>query len=182
MSWIATRFGTFRGAVRLTLSYGQVAAGAVPRYIDWAKADRLVFVCRGNICRSAFAEIVGREHQLPSVSFGLSTVTGLAPDAQAIKTAMGLHVDMSRHIATDVSDFIGAPGDLLLAMEVRQAQWLRCLHQFDGKPVSLLGNYANPIVPHLHDPVQLSPAYMDTCLRRIKGAVATIARHWHAAH
>src|SRR5260221_4913008 len=118
MSWIATNFGTFRGAVRLTLSYGQVATGAAPRYIDWSKTNRLVFVCRGNICRSAFAEIVGREHQLPSASFGLSTTTGLPANSQAIKMAMGLRVDMSKHVATDVSDFIAAPGDLLMAMEV----------------------------------------------------------------
>jgi hypothetical protein len=49
VSWIATQFGTLRGAVRLTLSYGQVAAGATPRNIEWTKIDRLVFVCRGNI-------------------------------------------------------------------------------------------------------------------------------------
>jgi protein-tyrosine phosphatase len=182
MSWIASQFGTFRGAVRLILSYGQVAAGATPRTIDWTKIDRLVFVCRGNICRSAFADIVAREQQLPSASFGLSTTTGLPADTQAIKTAMGLNVDMSRHTATNISEFVGAPGDLLLAMEVRQVHWLRGLPQFDGNSVTLLGNYASPILPHLHDPVQLSPAYMDTCLRRIKRAVATVARHWHAAH
>jgi protein-tyrosine phosphatase len=182
VSWIATQFGTLRGAARLTLSYGQVAAGVTPRKIEWTKIDRLVFVCRGNICRSAFADIVAHEQRLPSASFGLSTTTGLTADSRAMQTAMGLHVDMSRHTATNLSEFVGASGDLLLAMEVSQVHWLRRLSQFDGNSVTLLGNYANPIMPHLHDPVGLTPAYMETCLRRIRGAVATVAHHWHAAH
>jgi protein-tyrosine phosphatase len=47
--------------------------------------------------------------------------------------------------------------------------------RFAGLPRSLLGLYASPAVPHLHDPYELDPAYMVTCLKRIESAVANLA-------
>ena len=54
---IRPRFGTLRGLVRLALSYPQLFLGlGAGRPVDPATVRRLVFVCQGNICRSAFAE------------------------------------------------------------------------------------------------------------------------------
>ena len=53
---IRPRFGTLRGLVRLALSYPQLFLGlGAGRPVDPATVRRLVFVCQGNICRSAFA-------------------------------------------------------------------------------------------------------------------------------
>lgn len=59
---INARFGTFRGLVRLALSYPQLALGqSATLRPDPAEVHRLVFVCQGNICRSAFADVVAHK-------------------------------------------------------------------------------------------------------------------------
>ena len=61
MSILTSNFGTGRGAIRLALSYGEVALGAAGiSRPDPAAVRRLVFICHGNICRSAFADVAAR--------------------------------------------------------------------------------------------------------------------------
>jgi protein-tyrosine phosphatase len=68
------------------------------------------------------------------------------------------------------------PGDLLLAMEVRQVHELtRRLGGRTDVQVALLGNWCSPPAPHLHDPFTLSDAYFDTCFARIHQAVGRLA-------
>jgi protein-tyrosine phosphatase len=172
MKLVDSRFGTLRGAVRLALSYGEVAVGqAGIMQPDSASVRRLVFVCHGNICRSAFADVVARRAGMCVASFGLSTDAGKAAHPPAIAAAAELGIDLSGHRTTRGGDFVVEPGDLLLAMETRQLRRLGDDPKFGGVPRSLLGLYASPAIPHLHDPYELDQAYMLTCLKRIENAV-----------
>ena len=172
---IDARFGTYRGAIRLALSYLQVGSGQA-----WVKppvaADvrRLVFVCHGNICRSAFADVVARQAGLSVASFGLSTSADKPAHPPAVAAAARLGHDMTAHRTTRVEDYVPLPGDLLLAMEVRHLQKMAHNARIADVPRSLLGLWTSPKMPHLHDPYELDPAYMDTCLRRIKAAVPAL--------
>jgi protein-tyrosine phosphatase len=162
--------------VRLGLSYGEVALGSAGiSRPDTADVRRLVFVCHGNICRSAFAEIVARTAGLRVASFGLSTDAGKAAHAPAVAAAAILGFDLGAHRTTRVEDFSAEPGDLLLAMETRQLRRLAKDQRWARLPRVLLGSYARPPVPHLHDPYDLDPAYMQTCLNRIESAVNRLA-------
>lgn len=172
---IRARFGTFRGLVRLALSYGQVALGrsaSVPP--DPATIHRLVFLCQGNICRSAFADVAARQAGMRAASLGLSTTTGRPAHGPAIAAADALGYDLTAHRAIDLSDYRPEPGDLLLAMEVRQLHRIAADPRLCGLPRVLLGRWTRPIVPHLHDPYGLDDRYMATCLRRIDGAVKAL--------
>lgn len=174
MSWIADRFGSRRGLVRLALSHLEVLAGnAAPRRTR-EPVGRLVFVCHGNICRSAYAEAVAHRLGVPAASFGLSTTTGKSANAQATAAAARRGVDLSMHVTTDVDDFIARPGDLLLAMEPRHMRKLAADPRMAAVPRDLLGRFAG--FPHLHDPYELSDAYFDTVFARIDRAVAKAAR------
>lgn len=176
MSILTSNFGTLRGAVRLALSYGEVALGAAGiSRPDPAVVRRLVFICHGNICRSAFADAAAREAGLRVASFGLSTDAGKGAHPPAIEAARALGVDLTAHRTTRGSDFEIEPGDFLLAMETRQLRRLAADARFAGAPRNLLGLYATPAVPHLHDPYELDPAFMLICLRRIESAVANLA-------
>ena len=175
MSFLTSHFGTGRGLVRLALSYGEVALGAAGiSKPDPALVRRLVFVCHGNICRSAFADVVARQAGLRVASFGLSTDAGKGAHPPAIAAADALGFDLNAHRTTRGGDFVPAPGDYLLAMETRQLRRLAADPRFASLPRGLLGSYASPPVPHLHDPYQLDPAYMPICLQRIKTAVANL--------
>lgn len=177
---LAARFGTGRGLLRLLLSYGQVTllGRAVP---DPASVKRLVFVCQGNICRSAYAEATARARGLGAASFGLSTESGKLAHPPAIATAAVLGHDLSGHRTTRREDFKPQPGDLYLVMEVRQLARLAVDPQLAAAPRDLLGLWTRPKVPHLHDPYGLDPAYMLTCLNRIEAAVDALARAFPGA-
>ncbi len=142
---------------------------------------RLVFVCHGNICRSAFADVVAQRSGLRTASFGLSTSSGKAAHGPAMAAACLLGHDLAAHRTTRVEDYTPAPGDLLLAMEVRQLVRLANDPRLSHLPRMLLGGWAQPPFPHLHDPYELSPAYMATCLRRIESAVLNLAEAFPGA-
>ncbi len=169
---IRARFGTVRGLVRLLLSYPQVALGlSARRSPDPAQVRRLIFVCQGNICRSAFADVVARQLGLRTMSFGLSTTSGRAAHGPAIMAAQALGHDLSHHRALDLADYIPQEGDLLLAMEVRQLHRLAANPRLSAVPRLLLGQWTRPTLLHLHDPYKLDDTYMLTCLRRVEQAV-----------
>lgn len=176
MGLISSNFGTVRGLVRLGLSYGEVALGAAGiSRPDPSSVRRLVFVCHGNICRSAFADAAARAAGLRVASFGLSTDAGKPAHPPAIKVAAAFGVDLGHHRTTRAGDFVREPGDYILAMETRQLRQIASDATLADVPRGLLGLYAGPIVPHLHDPYELDPAYMAVCLKRIESAVSNLA-------
>lgn len=175
MGFVTSNFGTFRGLVRLGLSYGEVALGRSAILVpDPDKVQRLVFVCHGNICRSAFADVAARKAGLRAASFGLSTDAGKAAHPPAVDAAAALGVDLTAHRTTRAQDFVPENGDFLLAMETRQLRRLSADPVLSGLPRTLLGLYADPNMPHIHDPYELDPGYMSVCLQRIETAVANL--------
>jgi protein-tyrosine phosphatase len=171
---VRCRFGSVRGLVRLALARWALAAGLLASFQLRRPQEvrRVVFVCLGNICRSAFAQQIAIGHGLPAVSFGLSTTTGAPSPQPALEAAQRQGIHLHHHRATDLSDFTILPGDLLLAMEIRHARELRQrLWSRDDIQIALLGTWCSPSIPHLHDPFTLSPDYFDTCFHRIRQAV-----------
>jgi len=179
---ITRRFGTLRGAMRLMLSYGELAAGlSGQRKPDPGEVRRLVFVCHGNICRSAYAHVLAKRAGARVASFGLSTSTGRSAHAPMIALAAQRGVNMTAHRATDIDDFVPQEGDLLLAMETRHLRKLAAEPSVAHLPRMLLGAYARPPAPHLHDPYDEDEAYLPMCLTRIERAVAALVRRYPSA-
>ena len=172
---VVRRFGSARGMVRLVLSHAEVAlkqAGIIDA--DPASIRRLVFVCHGNICRSAFADRLARDHGFHAVSFGLSTSSGVGAHPPVIEAAKALGVKLSEHRTARIEDYAPEPGDLLLAMETRQLRRIAAMPALADLPRTLLGLYAHPRIPHMHDPFGLDDAYLGTCLKRIESAVINL--------
>lgn len=176
-TWIDTRFGTWRGLVRALLARAELTTGRLrPFQLHRPKSvRRLVFVCLGNICRSAYGHQVALAYGMNVASLGLSTTTGVGSPEQAVASAARHGVDMAGHRATDWADFVIEPGDLFLVMEVRQAHELRRrLGDRADVQVCLLGMWCAPVMPHLHDPFTLSDAYFDSCFQRVRQAVQAL--------
>ena len=179
---IISRFGTVRGLVRLGLSYPQWLLGlSGSRAPDPARVRRLVFLCQGNICRSAFADVVARRAGMNVASFGLSTHGGRPAHEPAITAAAAMGHEMGAHRASDLTDYVPQEGDLILAMEVRQLHKLAADPRVAHVPRQLLGLWARPTMPHLHDPYGLDDRYMLHCLRRIERAVEGLVRDFPGA-
>ncbi len=179
---VTRMFGTPRGAVRLALSYGEVALGLAPLIAPKRDAvRRLVFVCHGNICRSAYAEALARRAGFAAASFGLSTTSGVPAHPPLAAMARDRGISLDRHSATAASDFEAREGDYLLAMEVRHLRRLAGNERLAKVPRGLLGSHAHLPLPHLHDPYELGTGYMAVCLTRIEDAVARLCLSYPGA-
>ena len=177
-----TNYGTFRGWVRSLLGQVEFVAGRLDHYLNppVLQIHRLVFVCLGNINRSAFAAEVARAHGVEVVSIGLATTTGAPAFPTAAMTAMRFDIDLSAHTATDISDYAYQPGDLLLAMEIRHIKQL-LVHGIPAQAIAPLGHWASPHRIHIHDPHTLSDEYFRTCFTLIHSAVINLAEELRSA-
>lgn len=175
-SLIAGSFGTHRGLIRMLLGETEYLAGRVNQFLqpNLVATQRLVFVCLGNINRSAFAEGVAAASGLNTASIGLSTSTGNPAFHMAIDTAQHFGINLQAHRATDFTDYEYRPGDLLLAMEIRHARRLVC-QGIPPQAIALLGHWATPHRIHIHDPHTLSSAYFRTCFSLIHSAIRELA-------
>lgn len=177
LAWLTdVNFGTWRGAIRLLLGEVEFLAGRLTPFLqpDLQGTQRLVFVCLGNINRSAFSQAVARAQRLRSVSIGLSTTTGAPAYSMAVDVAPRYGLTLAEHQATDFCDYVYAPGDLLLAMEVRHAHEL-VRRGIPREAIALLGHWARPHRIHIHDPHTLSEAYFRTCFAILHSAVVNLA-------
>lgn len=185
LRYIADRFGTHRGLVRLLLANLRRLAGGYRDLgtVNWGRVERIVFVCQGNICRSPFAHhrCASLPMTIPLASIGLATTTGAPANGTAVEAARAFSVDMTTHRATDIRDFACQDGDLFLVMEDRHVAPLR--RWIAGKDVQLglLGLWCRPRYALLYDPFNLGRTYFDACFRRIEDAVVRMAEEARAA-
>lgn len=120
---------------------------------------RVVFVCKGNVCRSPFAEQLMRslvtERGISVESCGLRVNQGAVPPCEAIDAALTFNVDIRDHIPKHISVIDLNSIDLLIPMEYCQyrevlvlvpdtKQNVHLLREFTPVPDSLLCNIADP--------------------------------------
>jgi len=160
--------------------YGATALlGTARRYrnIDWSRVRRIVFVCKGNISRSPFAEAVARKHGLNAVSAGLEASRGAPAAPQAIVTAADFAVDLTAHRASPAEDVEFRPGDLVVGFEPLHLERLDATigNQLLDQ-TSLLGAWLRPPNLYIHDPYGASAEYFHLCFSRIDRAVWRLSR------
>lgn len=132
--------------------------------------NRVVFVCHGNICRSALAEMVFKKHSLIKVgSVGLDTTTGKPANPRLLKCATETAgIDLTAHRTTRLEDYEVQPGDLFVCMEIRQIRTLK-KRGYTNSSV-LLGAFGEKKLARINDPYSANDQYM-------KKAVGDIVYH-----
>ena len=174
-NWLETHYGSRRGFVatrwhQLLYRLGQYRKEDIP----WLSIERLVFVCKGNICRSAFAEAVARSSGIPSISVGVHAIENEPANEQAIITAKKMGYDLSGHLTTPITYPILKETDLLVAMEPWQKQMVA--DDLAGSyHTTLLGLWGKTVTPYIHDPFGQSNAYFENCFKSIERAVFSLA-------
>ena len=143
------------------------------RQIDWSKTERLVFICKGNICRSAFAEQVARTLGIETISCGIRAIENAPANEQAVFVAKKMGYDLSEHKTTPVMYTALTNCDLLIAMEPEQVSFMED-HAAVKYNYTLLGLWGKPSHPYLHDPYNCTPEYFDQCFKIIKDAVSEL--------
>jgi protein-tyrosine phosphatase len=146
------------------------------RDIEWAAVARLVFVCKGNICRSPYASARARLLGVPSASFGLDAKEGAPADPTARRTARSRAVDLSAHRSARRESCRITDDDLFVVFEPSQLAEIR-RRRADRMPrVTLLGIWTQPIRPHIQDPYGRSDRYFQRCFSIIDANIAELVR------
>ena len=151
--------------------YGSVAD------IDWQSVQRLVFVCKGNICRSPYASARARSLGQQTISFGLDTAGGAPADPIAARNAISRGVDLSRHRSVQLNESLLENHDLIIVFEPAQLAAVHRLCPSRPRAISLLGIWANPLRPYVHDPYGRSDEYFQKCFSIIDVHVTALSRH-----
>lgn len=137
---------------------------------------RVVFVCKGNICRSAFAEWYFKKYSnFPCVSLGVDTTSGVDANARIHSLAAGMDVDLGPHKTTAVEDFAAQHGDLFVCMEPDHIEKLSVIKT--DKKIILLGLLTSPTGVYIHDPYSSSDMYAQECLKKIAYSVDNLITH-----
>lgn len=166
-------YGGKRGFAHHLQSLALLRFGYFRRYqvIDWTKVDRLVFVCKGNICRSPYAHAKVIASGFPATSFGLMAQPGAPANRTAILHAGFRRISLQRHKATPLYANKLRMGDLIVCMEPPQAAAVAAFEQQANLQITLLGLWSRPRRPWLVDPYGLDDGYWITCLDIIDSAV-----------
>lgn len=142
--------------------------------IKWNAVSRLVFVCHGNICRSPYACARVRELGVRSASFGFETSDGASADQSALRNARLRGIDLSDHRSIRLRPSLLEPGDLVVVFEPQQRPKV-CGQSIAGLAgVTLMGIWASPIYPYIHDPFGQSDRYFQACYSTIDRNVKSI--------
>lgn len=174
--WMMDNYGSRRGVLRTYWYRALYHLGGYRAYrqVNWDSVERLVFVCKGNICRSAYAEAFAKSLGIDAISCGLATNLGNPAHNIAIEVATLRGVDLSQHETTPVQSLKFKETDLLLAMEPWQVESLS--KQFNGHhSCSLLGLWGRPALPYIHDPYSASSIYFSNCFNYLEDSIHEIA-------
>lgn len=149
------------------------------RETDLRVTERLVFVCKGNICRSPYAEARAREFGLPAESAGLLADSGQSADKEFALVAHAMGLNLTSHRARNIGELTISSRDTLLVFEPGQARALSERSWQGGRPtVILLGLLCSPPVPYIHDPYGARKSYAKVCAVRIDQAVKELKRRF----
>lgn len=179
-TYIERRYGSKRGLLRLIRHQWRWMTGRYRRLgrVDFDRVERLVFICSGNICRSAFGEWYARSRGLEADSYGLHTRGGDPADPRAIDFAARQGIDMSGHVTKNFDGYTPRPNDLILVMEPDQAREICQRMNLDGCPskpqMGILPLFNRPPVAYLHDPFCANADFFDLCETRVMQAVDRI--------
>lgn len=163
-------FGKHLGALtRFHLgSYRQAAA------VDWGSVERLVFVCKGNVCRSPYAHAKAAALGLRAESFGMDTSGNVPANPVAIRAAARRDVDLSRHRSRLFDRGLIGDADLIMTFEPDHFLALQRSATIRAQ-VSLLGLWSPRRRPFIADPYGKSEAYFDACFDVIDAALSNVA-------
>ena len=175
--FLIDRYGSPRGVIRTYWHKFLYYIGYYRKYskVDWTSIDRLVFVCKGNICRSAYAEAIAKSSGINAISCGVDTKDNVPANEDAVKVADSRGVNLKEHKTTRLTSVELRPTDLLLAMELWHAEFL-CDNLKAKHNITLLGLWAPSKRPHLHDPYGLSSTYFNHCFEYIEKSVYEIEK------
>lgn len=142
----------------------------------------IVFVCRGNICRSPYAEKRLAEYwqederlgtiPMKTSSVGLDTRNGKPANERATTVALTRNVDLNSHQATAADGYSLSEADLIFVMERKHLRGIVKLYRYSFRKAVFLGSLAVPEYPLvIEDPYGRPEEEFQECFSQIDAAL-----------
>ncbi len=148
------------------------------------EVHHLIFVCKGNICRSVFAEhyLRSKTHdpRLRIESCGLDVDQNCASPKEAIVVGGEFGLDLAGHLSRSYRRCDFAKADLILAMEYHHYLRLSALFPESGGRIRLLREFApwpERYLCNINDPYGLGPEEFRRCFRAMQRALEGLRSH-----
>jgi len=132
--------------------------------------SRIVFVCKGNICRSALAHCYLNLLGYKNVSsFGLDTHPNKPAYKELVRSSAKEGVDLTIHRTSCISTYSPRSTDLIICMEPYQSKMIK--RRYPNIKVTLLGLFLEKPIPYIHDPYGCSEPYLKKCTTTVMEAI-----------
>jgi protein-tyrosine-phosphatase/predicted ATP-grasp superfamily ATP-dependent carboligase len=154
------------------------------RWIQWRlqrrlrRAGRVLFVCKGNVCRSPFAEGVARAHLhlVEVASAGYLPPAGRRPPEHALAAAAAAGFDLSRHRSQVLTQELAGRADVIFVFDEENYQHVVTTYPSLRKRVFLLGIFSPADSLFIKDPWGRESETFSECYEQIAKAVASLAK------
>ena len=161
--FVYNRFGSKWGLLNYSKYYLQQCFGVYTRYrnVHWDRVGKVIFVCKGNICRSPWGEGYARHLGIRAESYGTDCSDNCAADPRAIAYAKEMGIDLSGHRSRHIRAMVPDKSDLLVVME---PEHLSAVAPFaDVAQITLAGLWLPRPRPYIHDPYSARLDYFHRC-------------------
>jgi protein-tyrosine phosphatase len=144
------------------------------KYIQAERIDRIVFVCRGNVCRSPYAEAAAKSLGLQATSCGVDVIRSAPAEPMAVRAALMRGKDLSMHMSRSIFDVSLGRADLLVAMDPSHLPVACEVAAGTGSQVTLIGLWRKPTVTEIADPYGKPLLDYCQCFDRIDEALSEL--------
>ena len=153
-----------------------------------SKVKSILFVCKGNICRSPFAEIISKNNidisnKYEFLSAGIQVESPQPPPVDAVIAANVFGVDMKFYKSKSINYRMIESTDLIVAMEVWQYRYLNKLFVEFKEKIFLLPVFDNNTkrmdkysIYNIKDPYGKSQKDYNACFSRIKCCIEGLVK------
>ena len=156
-------------------------------YERWAavrlpdSVQSVLFVCKGNICRSPLAEsyfrslVVKEGRHMTVRSAGLETTPGKPADARVKALAWEHRLLLGEHATTQVHTELLDQSDLILVMEIGQKDRIQALYPRSKGKVVLLGRFDSRGSFEIADPYSGTREDFVSCFQQVSRCCDVLA-------
>jgi protein-tyrosine phosphatase len=146
-----------------------------------ASVQSVLFVCKGNICRSPLAEVYFRSlvekegRQVTVRSAGLETTPGKPAHAKAKAVALEYRLSLDEHATTQVHEELLDQSDLIIVMEIVQKDRVQRLYPRSKGKVVLLGRFDSAGSLEIADPYSGTSEDFQSCFQQMSRCCDVLA-------
>lgn len=175
VSAVRRYFCSNRGLLRAVVWHAVAISGGLSGYrnVSLEGVERLVFVCHGNLYRSALAEQVARSFCVACVSCGVQTRAGSPAEDRGIIAADRLGFSLREHRSVPIRDVVSKESDLVLLFDPSHAPLVRSFFG-EGIQIAYVGRWIPRWGPYIADPFCGSDEYLDFCFGLIFSGVRNL--------